>query len=218
MPTTYIRLTGVAEFVDAPGQPIHTKPTAPAANASAWMIRFITYLPRHEPQPSAQPGQPDERPAGIVDARPAGRAPSRGGARPAARPSAAADRPASASTDPSRATLRRQPPPARRGRAWRAWVPPRPAPPGRRPGHRRSAGTGAGAGARLVARPPTAPRSGRRSASRIRIGYNVPDASPVCLASRYPCSQEAGSASSAASTDNVWAENPERRATTRDST
>ena len=46
-----------------------------------------------------------------------------------------------------------------------------------------------------------------RSASRIRIGYSVPDFSPVCPASAYPCCQCDGWAHSAASTNSVCAEN-----------
>jgi hypothetical protein len=49
-----------------------------------------------------------------------------------------------------------------------------------------------------------------RSASRIKIGYSVPDFSPVCTASAYPCRQCDGSSHSAASTDSVWAENLDR--------
>ena len=47
-----------------------------------------------------------------------------------------------------------------------------------------------------------------RSASRIRIGYSVPDFRPVCLASAYPCCHCDGWSPSAASTDSVCAENP----------
>ncbi len=49
-----------------------------------------------------------------------------------------------------------------------------------------------------------------RSASRIKIGYSVPDFSPACLASAYPCRHCEGSSHNAASTDSVWAENSAR--------
>ncbi len=49
-----------------------------------------------------------------------------------------------------------------------------------------------------------------RSASRIKIGYSVPDFRPVCLASAYPCRHCDGCSHSAASIDSVCTEKSER--------
>jgi hypothetical protein len=54
VPVTYTRLSSVAEFDDAPGQPTHANPAAPAANASARMILPSTTSRAtiHTPPPS----------------------------------------------------------------------------------------------------------------------------------------------------------------------
>ena len=74
-------------------------------------------------------------------------------------------------------------------------------------------------GIRPAGRPSSQRASTRpRSASLIKIGYRLPDFSPVSLAIPYPCCHSRGSAHSAASTDNVWAENSARRAMTTNPT
>jgi hypothetical protein len=179
-------LSGVAEFDDAPGQPIQTNPTAPAANTSARMTQRTVTTSRAT---SHSPPQSQATRAGPAGTSPISASTASAHSRRAAG-SSLAERPSSpASTPVDRSITCPLPPPA----------PTRPARDGRTAvvqpclfGQRRP-DRGQAVGAEPAEVPPWAPgwlpvpqhaSTRPRSASRIRIGYNVPDRSLVSVASR----------------------------------
>ena len=185
MTTTYIRFSGTAEFDEPPGQPTHTRAAAPAANASTRMTRIKTSrATSHSPPPSHA-----TRPA------PAGTSPASASRASAQSRRAAGSSPAERPSSPASTLVNR------------SITPPLPPPGACPPGPPRPrAGCFSGACSASAARAAASPselsryrcRRGRpagcpssqhastrpRSASRIKIGYSVPDRSPVCLASR----------------------------------
>ena len=201
--TTSTRATAVAMLPAGPGQAAQVTHAAAAANASDRPARRTSSASR-----ATSRIPPARRPAGSARAAPRPPRPTAPRPSPAARPgpALAAPRPA----QPVHGTRGRPATP----RPLRALAPARPAGPAGRGGQRPRRGgqptavsrySAAGAGpapARLPAR-----LDQPRSASRIRIGYSVPDFSPVCPASAYPCCHCDGWAHSAASTDSVCAEN-----------
>ena len=79
---TYTRFTGIAEFDDSPGQAIHARARRPGQRTPPpGRPCAIDGLPRHQPQPAAQPGQPGPEPAAAprLYLGQQSRQPSRGG-------------------------------------------------------------------------------------------------------------------------------------------
>jgi len=180
--TTSTRATAVAMLPAGPGQaaPGHPRrrrretPATGQPGAPAALPRAISRI-RQPARPAGPPGRHLARlgPQRLGPVSPLGRhQPRRSPAQPAHGTAGAATP---------------RPPPRPGTRPGRPAGPQRPAPPSQWPARRQSAGTKCRRGRPGVGSSCQHASTRPRSASRIRIGYSVPDFSPVCPASAYPC-------------------------------